>query len=54
MIEHLLYTSAVTAILIATGSNNILKALYTYLFAKNRVGRLSAFVLVLCSGFIYG
>jgi len=38
--------SATTAILIATGSNNILKALYSYLFSKNKIGVVSAVVLV--------
>ncbi len=38
--------SATTAILIATGSNNILKALYSYLFSKNKIGIISAAVLV--------
>jgi len=53
-------SGAATAILIATGSNNILKAFYSYLFAKNRAGNLSALVLLLLgiltisSGFIYG
>jgi uncharacterized membrane protein (DUF4010 family) len=39
-------TSAATAILIATGSNNILKALYAYLFSKNRAGKISASILL--------
>ncbi|QOP41222.1 MgtC/SapB family protein [Sulfurimonas marina] len=40
--------SVATAILIATGSNNILKALYAYIFSKNKAGMLSgAFLLVL-------
>lgn len=34
-----------TAILIATGSNNILKALYAYLFSKNKAGFISGIVL---------
>jgi len=38
--------SAATAILIATGSNNILKAFYAYLFSKNRAGLISAAVLI--------
>jgi uncharacterized membrane protein (DUF4010 family) len=38
-------TSAATAILIATGSNNILKALYAYLFSKNSAGKMSALIL---------
>ncbi len=52
-------SSAATAILIATGSNNILKAFYSYLFAKNQAGNLSAITLLLLgiltisSGFIY-
>jgi len=37
---------ASTAILIATGSNNILKALYAYLFSKNKTGIISAATLV--------
>jgi len=39
-------TSASTAILIATGSNNILKAFYSYIFSKNSVGKKSARVLI--------
>jgi len=38
---------AATAILIATGSNNILKALYSYIFAKNKAGKISGVVLLL-------
>jgi len=34
--------NAATAILIATGSNNILKAFYSYVFSKNKAGILSA------------
>ena len=51
-------TGAATAILIATGSNNILKALYAYIFSKNRAGKISAGVLLvlgvitIISGFI--
>jgi uncharacterized membrane protein (DUF4010 family) len=37
---------ASTAILIAIGSNNILKALYSYIFAKNRAGVMSAIPLI--------
>ena len=37
---------ASTAILIATGSNNILKALYSYIFSKNQAGKISSFVLL--------
>ncbi len=37
--------SAGTAILIATGSNNILKAIYGYIFSKNRAGVITAVVL---------
>ena len=36
---------AATAILIATGSNNILKAFYSFIFSKNLSGKISAFVL---------
>ena len=43
-------SSAATAILIATGSNNILKALYAYLFSKNKTGYLSAAVLTVLGG----
>jgi len=39
--------SATTAILIATGSNNILKALYSYLFSKNKIGVISAICLII-------
>ncbi len=38
---------ASTAILIATGSNNILKAFYSYIFAKNKIGVISAIILVI-------
>lgn len=38
--------NAATAILIATGSNNILKALYAYIFSKNKTGILSGITLV--------
>ena len=38
---------ATTAILIASGSNNILKALYAYVFSKNKAGYLSSFILLL-------
>jgi hypothetical protein len=37
---------ASTAILIAAGSNNILKAFYSYVFSKNKIGIISAIVLV--------
>ena len=37
--------SASTAILIATGSNNILKAFYSFVFSKNKSGKISALVL---------
>lgn len=40
-------TSASTAILIATGSNNILKAFYSYIFSKNSAGKRSAGVLTI-------
>jgi len=36
---------ASTAILIATGSNNILKAFYAYIFSKNKAGKVSAISL---------
>ncbi len=39
--------SATTAILIAAGSNNILKAIYSYVFSKNKIGVISGVVLVL-------
>ena len=39
--------SASTAILIATGSNNILKALYASIFSKNSAGKRSAGVLLI-------
>jgi len=39
--------SAATAILIATGSNNILKATYAYLFSKNSAGKISASILLI-------
>ena len=38
--------SATTAILIATGSNNILKAFYAYVFSKNTTGKISAIALI--------
>lgn len=38
---------ASAAILIAAGSNNILKAFYSYIFSKNKIGILSAIVLVI-------
>ncbi len=38
-------SGASTAILIATGSNNILKALYAYAFSKNKTGIISGSVL---------
>jgi len=38
--------SASSAILIATGSNNILKAFYSYIFSKNSAGKMSAGILV--------
>jgi len=50
---------ASTAILIATGSNNLLKALYSYIFARNRAGKISALALALLGvvtiglGFVY-
>jgi len=50
--------SASTAILIATGSNNILKAFYSFIFSKNKSGKISAFVLsilgiiTICIGFV--
>ena len=40
-------SGASTAILIATGSNNMLKALYAYIFSKNKAGVISAGVLVI-------
>ena len=38
-------SDASTAILIAAGSNNILKAIYSYLFSKNKTGIISAMAL---------
>lgn len=49
---------AATAILVATGSNNILKAFYAYIFSKNKAGILSGIslfvlgVLTITTGFI--
>ena len=37
---------ASSAIIIAVGSNNILKAFYAYIFSKNAAGKLSAFALL--------
>ena len=51
-------TGASTAILIATGSNNILKALYAYAFSKNKTGIISGTalfilgLLTIAAGFI--
>ena len=39
--------SASTAIMIAAGSNNILKAIYAYIFSKNKAGKMSASMLLL-------
>ena len=39
-------SGASTAILIATGSNNILKAFYAYIFSKNKTGIISAGILI--------
>ena len=47
-------TGASTAILIATGSNNILKALYAYSFSKNRAGKISALWLLILGGITIG
>jgi len=50
---------ASTAILIATGSNNLLKALYAYMFARDKAGKISAVSLILLGivtiglGFVY-
>jgi len=50
---------ASTAILIATGSNNILKAFYAYAFSKNTTGIMSGISLIalgaltIAAGFIY-
>jgi len=50
---------ASTAILIATGSNNLLKALYAYMFARDKAGKISAIALILLGvvtigvGFVY-
>ena len=40
-------SGASTAILIATGSNNILKAFYAYIFSKNKTGFISGAILVI-------
>lgn len=40
-------SDAATAIMIATGSNNILKAIYAYLFCKNRAGVMSGLSLLI-------
>ena len=40
-------SGAATAILIATGSNNILKAFYSYIFSKNKMGQISATTLLI-------
>ncbi len=37
---------ATTAILIAAGSNNILKAIYSYMFSKNKMGVVSGIMLL--------
>jgi uncharacterized membrane protein (DUF4010 family) len=42
--------SATTAVLIATGSNNILKAFYAYIFSKNLSGVISAVALIILGG----
>jgi len=46
--------SATTAILIATGSNNILKAFYAYIFSKNSAGKISALALIVLGGLTIG
>ena len=46
--------SATTAILIAAGSNNILKAIYSYLFSKNKIGVISGAMLVLLGALTIG
>ncbi len=51
--------NAATAILIATGSNNILKAFYAYIFSKNSAGKISALslsllgILTIAIGFLH-
>lgn len=40
-------SSAASAIMIATGSNNILKAFYAYVFSKNKAGTMSALSLLI-------
>jgi len=40
-------SSAASAIMIATGSNNILKAFYAYVFSKNKAGMMSALSLLI-------
>ncbi len=47
-------SGATTAILIAAGSNNILKAFYSYIFAKNKIGKISAAVLLLLGALTIG
>ncbi len=39
--------AATTAILIAAGSNNILKAIYSYVFSKNKIGIISGAMLII-------
>ena len=46
--------NASTAIMIAVGSNNILKAFYAYIFSKNKAGKLSAAVLILLGAITIG
>lgn len=45
---------ASSAIIIAVGSNNILKAFYAYLFAKNSAGKLSASALFMLGALTMG
>jgi len=47
-------SGATTAILIAAGSNNILKAFYSYVFTKNSIGKISAGVLLFLGALTIG
>ncbi|WP_345993930.1 DUF4010 domain-containing protein [Sulfurimonas sp. HSL-1716] len=47
-------TGASTAIIIAAGSNNILKAFYSYIFSKNKAGKMSALMLLLLGALTIG
>lgn len=45
---------ASSAIMIAVGSNNILKAFYAYIFSKNKAGKMSAFILLVLGALTMG